>query len=97
MRNSNSIVQGLILLGILYPADCPANMQKTILDGLQNEINYIEEQLSKGVRGSQASILQRQLRELIKQRNTASEKYFNAINEAEEYRLQQLEKNRMPD
>lgn len=68
------------------------NMQKTILDGLQNEINYIEEQLSKGVRGSQASILQRQLRELIKQRNTASEKYFNAINEAEEYRLQQLEK-----
>lgn len=68
------------------------NMQKTILDGLQNEIDYIEEQLSKGVRGSQASILQRQLRELIKQRNTASEKYFNAINEAEEYRLQQLEK-----
>lgn len=68
------------------------NMQKTVLDGLQNEINYIEEQLSKGVRGSQASILQRQLRELIKQRNTASEKYFNAISEAEEYRLQQLEK-----
>ena len=68
------------------------NMQKTVLDGLQNEINYIEEQLSKGVRGSQASILQRQLRELVKQRNTASEKYFNAINEAEEYRLQQLEK-----
>ena len=68
------------------------NMQKTVLDGLQNEINYIEEQLSKGVRGSQASILQRQLRELVKQRNTASEKYFNAISEAEEYRLQQLEK-----
>lgn len=68
------------------------NMQKTVLDGLQNEISYIEEQLSKGVRGSQASILQRQLRELIKQRNIASEKYFNAINEAEEYRLQQLEK-----
>lgn len=68
------------------------NMQKTVLDGLQNEISYIEEQLSKGVRGSQASILQRQLRELIKQRNTASEKYFNAISEAEEYRLQQLEK-----
>lgn len=68
------------------------NMQKTVLDGLQNEINYIEEQLSKGVHGSQASILQRQLRELVKQRNTASEKYFNAISEAEEYRLQQLEK-----
>lgn len=68
------------------------NMQKTVLDGLQDEIEYAEKQLSKGVRGSQASILQRQLRELIKQRNTASEKYFNAINEAEEYRLQQLEK-----
>lgn len=73
------------------------NMQKTILDGLQDEIEYVEKQLSNGVRGSQASILQRQLRELVKQRNTASEKYFNAINEAEEYRLQQLEKNRMPD
>lgn len=68
------------------------NMQKTVLDGLQDEIEYVEKQLSNGVRGSQASILQRQLRELIKQRNTASEKYFNAINEAEEYRLQQLEK-----
>lgn len=68
------------------------NMQKTILDGLQDEIEYVEKQLSNGVRGSQASILQRQLRELVKQRNTASEKYFNAINEAEEYRLQQLEK-----
>lgn len=68
------------------------NMQKTVLDGLQDEIEYVEKQLSNGVRGSQASILQRQLRELVKQRNTASEKYFNAINEAEEYRLQQLEK-----
>jgi TP901 family phage tail tape measure protein len=68
------------------------NMQKTVLDGLQDEIEYVEKQLSNGVRGSQASILQRQLQELIKQRNTASEKYFNAINEAEEYRLQQLEK-----
>ena len=68
------------------------NMQKTVLDGLQDEIEYVEKQLSNGVRGSQASLLQQQLRELIKQRNTASEKYFNAINEAEEYRLQQLEK-----
>lgn len=68
------------------------NMQKTVLDGLQDEIEYVEKQLSNGVWGSQASILQRQLRELVKQRNTASEKYFNAINEAEEYRLQQLEK-----
>lgn len=68
------------------------NMQKTVLDGLQDEIEYVEKQLSNGVRGSQASILQRQLRELVKQRNTASEKYFNAVNEAEEYRLQQLEK-----
>lgn len=68
------------------------NMQKTVLDGLQDEIEYVEKQLSNGVRGSQASILQRQLRELVKQRNTASEKYFNAISEAEEYRLQQLEK-----
>lgn len=67
-------------------------MQSTIVNGLQTEIDYIQKQLDSGMRGTQASVLQRQLRELKKQRDSASEKYFDALRESEEYRLQQLEK-----
>ena len=67
-------------------------MQSAIVNGLQTEIDYIQKQLDNGMRGTQASVLQRQLRELKKQRDSASEKYFDALRESEEYRLQQLEK-----
>lgn len=67
-------------------------MQSAIVNGLQTEIDYIQKQLDSGMRGTQASVLQRQLRELKKQRDSASEKYFDALRESEEYRLQQLEK-----